>query len=53
MCTFGVMRSLITGIDAEGRSCIAEDVEVVPAPVLKAIRVPSGEMATRSLKLAE
>ena len=33
MCTFGVMRSLITGIDAEGRSCIAEDVEVVPAPV--------------------
>jgi len=27
------MRNLITGIDAEGRSCIVETTEVVPAPV--------------------
>jgi quercetin dioxygenase-like cupin family protein len=33
MCTFGAMRSMITGIDAEGRSCIAEEAEVVPTPV--------------------
>ena len=27
------MRNLITGIDAEGRSCIADAHEIVPAPV--------------------
>jgi mannose-6-phosphate isomerase-like protein (cupin superfamily) len=27
------MRYLITGIDAEGRSCVVEDSEVAPAPV--------------------
>ena len=27
------MRSLITGIDEEGRSCIAEETEIAPAPV--------------------
>jgi quercetin dioxygenase-like cupin family protein len=27
------MRNLITGIDAEGRSCIAESTEIVAAPV--------------------
>jgi len=27
------MRSLITGIDAEGRSCIAEETEIVPVPI--------------------
>jgi hypothetical protein len=33
MCTFVVMRTLITGLDAAGRSCIAEESKVVPAPV--------------------
>lgn len=27
------MRNLITGLDAEGRSCIAEETEIVPEPV--------------------
>jgi len=33
MCTFDAMRNLITGLDAEGRSCIAEETEIVPEPV--------------------
>ena len=33
MCTFKGMRNLITGIDTEGRSCIAEETEIVPTPV--------------------
>jgi hypothetical protein len=33
MCTFGCVRNLITGTDAEGRSCIAEDGEVILSPV--------------------
>ena len=33
MCTVSWMRNLITGIDAEGRSCIVEESAIVTEPV--------------------